>query len=104
MTYNGWTNYETWNVKLWIDNEEGTYNYCRDMARGFYVNSEADDFWGVTENALFDFRDFLEKWIEGGIPEIPNSLYLDILLANLKEVDYMEIAKSIFEELGFTKN
>ena len=24
-TYNGWTNYETWNVALWIDNERGTY-------------------------------------------------------------------------------
>ena len=26
-TYNGWSSYETWLVKLWMDNEEGTYNY-----------------------------------------------------------------------------
>ncbi len=25
--YNGWSNYETWNVKLWMDNDEGSYNY-----------------------------------------------------------------------------
>ena len=25
MTYNGWTNYETWNVNLWLANDEPMY-------------------------------------------------------------------------------
>jgi hypothetical protein len=29
-TYNGWTNYETWNVALWINNEEGLYELARE--------------------------------------------------------------------------
>ena len=24
-TYSGWTNYETWNVALWMDNDYGNY-------------------------------------------------------------------------------
>lgn len=25
MTYNGWKNYETWNVALWLNNDEGLH-------------------------------------------------------------------------------
>ena len=27
--YNGWTNYETWNVGLWLGNDEGLYEVAR---------------------------------------------------------------------------
>ena len=32
MSYNGWKNYETWNVALWMGNE-GIYNIARRIAR-----------------------------------------------------------------------
>lgn len=28
-TYNGWKNWATWNVALWIQNDEATYNVAR---------------------------------------------------------------------------
>lgn len=26
MSYQGWTNYETWAVSLWLDNDKGLYH------------------------------------------------------------------------------
>lgn len=34
ISYNGWENYETWNVALWINNDEGLYNLA--MEAGDY--------------------------------------------------------------------
>ena len=33
MSYNGWTNWETWNMHLWMSNDEGSYRYWCDKAR-----------------------------------------------------------------------
>ena len=34
ITFNGWANYETHNVALWIQNDEGLYNIAREITRG----------------------------------------------------------------------
>jgi hypothetical protein len=33
--YNGWSNYETWCVHLWLTNEEGSYRYWREEAERY---------------------------------------------------------------------
>jgi hypothetical protein len=35
-TYNGWTNYETWAIALWIDNDRASYDYWRDIAIAYW--------------------------------------------------------------------
>jgi len=33
MKYNGHRSWNAWNVSLWINNDEGLYNYCRESVR-----------------------------------------------------------------------
>ena len=35
--YNGWTNYETWNFKLWLDNDQDVHNYIIDEIKKIKV-------------------------------------------------------------------
>jgi Txe/YoeB family toxin of Txe-Axe toxin-antitoxin module len=32
-TYNGWANYETWNFKLWLDNDEASYKRIQELVK-----------------------------------------------------------------------
>ena len=72
--YNGWTNYETWNVKLWMDNDEGSYHYWRDNAQELYNTSDAKEPFTKTEAAAFRLADMLkEEHSEAAIEQIPEA-------------------------------
>ncbi len=96
--YNGWTNYETWNVKLWLDNDEGSYRYWGATAQEVYDEAEADDSFTKAERAALDLADRLKDEINEAAPDLGASCFADLLGAALSEVDWMEIANALIED------
>lgn len=83
MPYNGWTNYETWNVALWIDNN-GWDEEVREMVGG-----------------LDEYRagKAIQEYIEEMNPLADEaSMFSDMLSAALSEVNWQEIAEHYVEE------
>ena len=92
--YQGWTNYETWAVALWIDNEEGSYRYWRERAEELLEQGtkKKDAINELAQMMKNEHEEAAESAIEGG------SLWSDLLSAALSEVNWYEVAKSRFEK------
>lgn len=101
-TYNGWTNYETWLVKLWIDNEEGSSRYWADRAVEIYERfADEDDTFTKAENAAFELQDELKDQHEEAAEQsgVPTSGFVaDLFNAAMSEVNWHEIATSLIED------
>lgn len=95
--YNGWYNYETWLVGLWIDNEEGSYNYWREMAQEVYDDARADRTFTKEERAALDLSESLKQHFELEQPEV-TGFWADMLNAAMSEVNWHEIAEHYIDE------
>ena len=94
--YNGWRNYETWAVNLWLSNEEYTYRYWRERAQEAWEDAEPTEVWTREQSAKFQLADTLKEQIQEGAPtaSLDGTMYADLLNAALSEVDWGEIAEA----------
>jgi hypothetical protein len=122
--YNGWTNYETWCVHLWLSSEQGTDEQARETVRealaetcdysdcehGRIADQQAADGWrvcpicdGKGSGVMFKAADALKTWVTetdelgGMMPELGASMASDLLNAALSEVNWQEIAEAFAE-------
>jgi hypothetical protein len=105
-SYNGWTNYETWVVNLWMDNEEGSHDYWVRMARYIYENEATESkHFSKIEDAVCILADKLKNDHEQAKDEILErlelnaSLWADLLGAALSEANWREIAEHLLENV-----
>ncbi len=91
-TYNGWTNYETWNVALWLGNEQGSERYWASEAEQMFRDADGEGD-ARTEEATRGLAQQLQNEIEEAAPELGGSMFSDLLNAALSEVNWYEIAE-----------
>ena len=84
--YNGWANYETWNVALYLDNDEGIYNFMLEGLR--HLLAERNDDW--TGISLQELRELVQNAFRGD--STPDGVRL-----NHSEIDWSEISDKLLE-------
>lgn len=103
--YQGWTNYETWNVALWIDNDRGAYDMAWEWAADAWEAAEKPEGYHHSltrgDHARRILADQIQELVEDGNPLASDaSMYSDMLAAAISEVNWSEIAKGWIEGSG----
>lgn len=102
--YQGYTNYETWNVALHIGNDYGLYRYSQEQAASIKDTIEngdcarvEDGTWTEEQAARYLLADALEGTFKAHPLADTTSMYSDLLTNALGRVDWHEVADSVLE-------
>lgn len=89
-SYNGWSNYDTWCFKLWLDNEQKTQEMVLNEVK------KAHKKYIKVSEAIFDIQKFLEANALNNAPQLENGFYSDVLSASLRSINYYQIADAYY--------
>ena len=89
--YNGWTNYETWCWKLWIDNDQSWYESWQERATDILEHAASPRYY-LADLLKSESEDMAEQWMND-----QSGPFADILNAGLSQINWYEIAESILD-------
>lgn len=95
MAYNGWQNYETWNVALWLGESGG---FEDDEIREYLQRAIDDDESDIRAAAVSALADYLQEMHEENSPAV-TGVYADLLGAALQAVEWREIASHYVDDI-----
>ena len=83
MTYNGWTNRETWCCHLWLTNDETTYCHFKSLAT-----------LAAPYELAYSIRDYLLE----AMPIEGANIYSDLLYQAIHRINFDEVANAFYDE------
>ena len=83
--YNGWTNYPTWDVKLWMDNDER-------------IKSDILSIMQKNLNSAEEDKNYIEALKETMLHDIPFGMLFDLLSWAFKMVNWFELAQAYIDD------
>ncbi len=84
QTYQGWRNYPTWNINLWLSNDYGLWSYMQELAAEYPDPGELSNI----------IKTFVEEEMLPELDGFPG----DLLTWAFGHTDWYEIAESILED------
>jgi hypothetical protein len=78
--YNGWSNYETWLVALWLNSEQASYNYLEALKAGPWSAYRKAERLEELTRELYEFE--------------PTGLVADLVNSAFARVNWVEIVQA----------
>ena len=97
-TYQGRTNYETWAAAFWLDNDGPSYTYWCAVADAMRDDGpQPIAGTSLTREPRHILADRLADAMENEMPDLPASMWSDLLRHSFGRVNWTELADHLLE-------